>query len=369
MSACVSPPQESVSHMVEVAAIIAQAASTALPPRSKIIAPAVAASGLPVTAIQCAPWSAGFWVRASAGARAAASSTAVAASRLVRVRTRRAGRTGGFPRDMRTPFILVRRGRSSIWQTYPVRTASGAVVSGAGTLDSELLRQVEVRGRPGTALLTRLFIYPVKSTRSIELTSAEIAATGLEWDRRWMIVDDRGRFLTQRERPKLARVVPEIRSDALVLSAPGRPDLVVPFDSRGPGVTVTVWRFTGEALEEDAAAHEWLSEFLGESVRLVKVSPQMGRVANPDYAREEAAPISFTDGYPFLVCNEASLSDLNTRLPGAMSMECFRPNLVLEGLPPWAEDHIETLSFAGATLRLVKPCTRCAIPTRDFRTG
>jgi uncharacterized protein len=132
---------------------------------------------------------------------------------------------------------------------------------------------------------------------------------------------------------------------------------------------VTVWRFTGEALEEGAEAHAWLSAFLGESVRLVKVSPRMGRVANPEYAKQEPAPINFPDGYPFLVCNESSLTDLNARLPRAMPMECFRPNLVLEGLPPWAEDDIETVSFAGATLRLVKPCTRCAIPTRDFMTG
>jgi uncharacterized protein YcbX len=242
------------------------------------------------------------------------------------------------------------------------------VLRGAGTLDSQALREVEIRGRPGTAVLTRLFIYPVKSTRGIELDEAEIAATGLKWDRRWMIVDDKGRFLTQRERPQLARIVPEIR-DALVLSAPGRAELRVPFDHRGPAVTVTVWRFTGEALEEAAEAHAWLSGFLGESVRLVKVSPQMGRVANPEYARHEPAPINFTDGYPFLVCNAASLSDLNERLPRAMPMECFRPNLVLEGLPPWAEDDIETVGFPGATLRLVKPCTRCAIPTRDFMTG
>jgi len=236
-------------------------------------------------------------------------------------------------------------------------------------VDAKVLRKVETDGRAAQAVLSALFIYPVKSTRGIALTRAEIATTGFKWDRRWMIVDEKGLFITQRTHADLARVVPEITREALVLRAPGLPDLFVPFDGEGAPLTVKIWDFVGEALEEGREAHAWLSQFLGEPVRLVKVSPRVTRIANPRFAYTEPAPINFPDGYPFLVCNAASLRDLNNRLPQPMRMECFRPNLVVEGLDPWAEDEIETLAFQGATLRFVKPCTRCAIPSRDFETG
>ena len=246
--------------------------------------------------------------------------------------------------------------------------AGGALIA-VGTMDARVLRKVEEGGRATSAVLTHLFIYPVKSTRGIALTSAGVAATGCEWDRRWMIVDENALFITQRSHPDLARIVPQITADALVLRAPGLPDLFVPFTSGGLPLPVRIWRSQCVALEEGPEAHEWLSGFLGQRVRLVKVSPGMGRVANPEYAKFAPAPINFPDGYPFLVCNQASLADLNTRLPQPMRMECFRPNLVLEGLAPWAEDDIETLTFPGVTLRFVKPCVRCVIPSRDYKTG
>jgi uncharacterized protein YcbX len=236
-------------------------------------------------------------------------------------------------------------------------------------VDTKVVRKVEADGRAAQAVLTALFIYPVKSTRGIALTHAEIVTTGLKWDRRWMIVDEKGLFITQRTHSDLARVVPEITKEALVLRAPGLPDLSVPLEAAGSPLTVKIWDFVGEALETGKEAHEWLSRFLGEPVRLVTVSPGVSRIANPKFAKTEPAPINFPDGYPFLVCNAASLRDLNNRLPQPVRMECFRPNLVLEGLDPWAEDEIETLDFGGATLRLVKPCTRCAIPSRNFETG
>src|SRR5262249_53536814 len=144
-----------------------------------------------------------------------------------------------------------------------------------GTVDAKVLRKVETDGRAAQAVLTALFIYPVKSTRGIALTRAEIATTGFKWDRRWMIVDEKCLFITQRTHADLARVVPEIPREALVLRAPGLPDLFVPFDSEGAALTVKIWDFVGEALEEGREAHAWLSQFLGEPVRLVKVSPRV----------------------------------------------------------------------------------------------
>jgi hypothetical protein len=104
-------------------------------------------------------------------------------------------------------------------------------------------------------------------------------------------------------------------------------------------------------------------------VRLVRVAPDMERLANPEFAGASPAPLGFPDGYPVLVCNESSLEDLNTRLPQRIPMERFRPNIVLRGLPAWAEDHIDTLCFGAVTLRLVKPCTRCVIPSIDQASG
>jgi uncharacterized protein YcbX len=220
-----------------------------------------------------------------------------------------------------------------------------------------------------TATLSGLFIYPVKSARGIACPSARLTPLGLEWDRQWMIVDERGVFLSQRTHPHLARLVPQIEADALVLAAPELTELRVPLDAGGEALEVKVWRDRVSAITQGPHADEWLSWAVGQPVRLVRVAPAMGRHANPKFAGPVPAPIGFPDGYPFLVCNRASLEDLNTRLPAPIPMERFRPNLVLEGVPPWAEDRIDTLIFEGLTVKLVKPCTRCSIPSLDPETG
>jgi uncharacterized protein len=220
-----------------------------------------------------------------------------------------------------------------------------------------------------TATLSGLFIYPVKSTRGIACASARLTPLGLEWDRQWMIVDARGVFLSQRTHPHLARLVPRIEADALVLAAPEFTELRVPLEAQGEGLEVSVWDDHMSALTQGAHADEWLSRAVGQPVRLVRVAAGMGRQANPAFAGTVAAPIGFPDAYPFLVCNTASLEDLNSHLPAPIPMVRFRPNLVLEGLPAWAEDRIDTLIFEGLTVRLVKPCTRCSIPSLDPVTG
>jgi uncharacterized protein YcbX len=217
--------------------------------------------------------------------------------------------------------------------------------------------------------VTGLFVYPVKSTRGIARACVSLTPTGFEWDRQWMIVNTKGVFLSQRTHRQLARIVPEVTPDALVLTAPGLPALSVPFAAGGARTAVKVWDDACIGLDQGSEAREWLSRAVGEPVRLMRVTPDMGRVANPKFAGAMPAPIGFPDGYPVLVCNEASLEDLNERLPERIPMERFRPNLVLRGLPAWAEDHIGTLSLGPVTLRLVKPCTRCAIPSIDQQTG
>ncbi len=219
------------------------------------------------------------------------------------------------------------------------------------------------------ATLSGLFVYPVKSMRGIPYREARVSATGLQWDRQWMVVDAKGTFLSQRTHPRLARIVPEITADALVLRTAEAPPLKVPFTTTGEQVPVRVWKDSCLGIEQGAAAHAWVSRCLGRPVRLVRVAPDMERNASREFAGTMPAPLGFPDGYPMLVCNEASLEDLNRRLPGALPMERFRPNIVIAGLPAWAEDHIDTLTVGAVTLRLVKPCTRCAIPSLDHRTG
>jgi hypothetical protein len=222
---------------------------------------------------------------------------------------------------------------------------------------------------PCVVTVSGLFIHPVKSMRGIPYAQVRLSATGLEWDRQWMVVDARGTFLSQRTHPLLARIVPEITADALVLNAPDSPPLRVPFATPGDEVPVRVWKDSCVGVEQGAAAHAWVSRRLGRPVRLVRVAPDMARHANVQFAGNTPAPLAFPDSYPMLVCNEASLADLNERLCEQLPMERFRPNIVLEGLPAWAEDRIDTLSIGRVTLRLVKPCTRCAIPSLDHRTG
>jgi hypothetical protein len=205
--------------------------------------------------------------------------------------------------------------------------------------------------------------------RGIARAQVRLAATGLQWDRQWMVVDAKGTFLSQRTHPRLARILPEITADALVLNAPGMPGLQVPLTAAGEAVAVRVWKDACVGVEQGSAAHEWVSRVLGRPVRLVRVAPDMERNANREFAGSTPAPLTFPDGYPVLVCNEASLDDLNDRLRERLPMERFRPNIVLQGLPAWAEDRIDTLTIGPVTLRLVKPCTRCAIPSLDHLTG
>jgi MOSC domain-containing protein len=219
------------------------------------------------------------------------------------------------------------------------------------------------------ASVTGLHVYPVKSTRGIARARVSLTATGFEWDRQWMIVNANGVFLSQRSHPQLARIVPDLTPSALVLTAPRLPALSVPLDAGGARTAVRIFDDACVGLDQGSEAREWLSSALGEAARLVRVAPDMGRVANPKFAGARPAPIGFPDGYPVLVCNEASLEDLNERLPERIPMERFRPNLVLRGLPAWAEDRIETLSLGAVILRLVKPCVRCTIPSIDQQSG
>jgi uncharacterized protein YcbX len=220
-----------------------------------------------------------------------------------------------------------------------------------------------------TATVRHLFFYPVKSARAIARDQLRLASTGFEWDRHWMAASRDGVFMSQRTQPRLARVRPEISAEHLTLHAPDQPPLTVPLRPEGTTKPAEVWKNAITALDQGDDAARWMSEAVGMEARLLRISPVLDRKAAPEYAGTTPAPVSFADGFPLLVANLASLADLNTKMSEPVPLDRFRPNIVLEGLEPWAEDRIAALEFDNVTIRLVKPCTRCVITATDQQTG
>jgi|SRR5579883_1177408 uncharacterized protein YcbX len=216
--------------------------------------------------------------------------------------------------------------------------------------------------------LAEIRCYPVKSLRGHSLQEASLERVGLAGDRRWMIVDETGKFLTQRQYPKLAQIdaVPTESGVALRHATLGTLDVDFP-DERAPTETVVVWRASVPARVADSAG-PYLSTFLEKPVRLVYLSDATARRVDQTYGGPHDR-VSFADGFPLLITSTASLADLNRRLPKPIAMDRFRPNLVIEGAPAWAEDAWRRIRIGDLSFRVVKPCSRCAIPTLDPLTG
>jgi uncharacterized protein YcbX len=219
------------------------------------------------------------------------------------------------------------------------------------------------------ATITDLFVYPVKSCRGIALEEAELLPTGFAGDRHWMLVRPNGRFVTQRELPRLALIVTRMTADSLELEAPGMPPLEVDRDTNGAVRAVTVWKFDGRGIDCGDEAAIWMSRYLDTPLRLVSFDASAPRVCGPEWTGDTRAITEFSDGYPILVISRASLADLNSRLPQKLPMERFRPNLVIDGVGAYDEDRMHELRVGPVTLRIVKPCARCSITTTDQQRG
>ena len=231
-----------------------------------------------------------------------------------------------------------------------------------------------------TCTIAQLFIHPIKSCGGIAVTEALVIETGLEFDRAWMVVDAAGDMLTQRELPRMALVRCTLRQSDLVLRAPGMLALHLALDRVEEPTRVRVWDDTVQAYDMGALAAQWFTDFLGAEhgrLRLVRFDPEQRRLASARWTGGVEAETAFSDGYPLLVTSTAAMAELNQRLAArgepAVGIERFRPNLVLDGLAAFEEDHVDTLTIATddgpVRLQLVKPCVRCNIPDVDPATA
>ena len=219
--------------------------------------------------------------------------------------------------------------------------------------------------------LSGLYRYPLKSGLGEALEQGCLDGLGLAGDRRWMVVDSAtGRFLTQRLLPQMTQLLARWQgSERLLLAAPGMPELQVALPGEAAELRgVTIWRDSLRVPDAGEAAAAWLSRFLGRACRLVQVPQARARQVDTAYA-EVGERVAFADGFPLLLIGQASLDDLAQRVGRPLEMQRFRPNLVVEGAAPYAEDDWQRIRIGEVELRVVKGCSRCIMTTLDPRTG
>lgn len=214
--------------------------------------------------------------------------------------------------------------------------------------------------------LSRLFIHPVKSMRGLQLSHAQVLESGLAFDRVFMITEADGKFITARQYPEIVLFIPALMIDGLYLKAPDGSSAAVRFaDFAAEASPTEVWGNHFTALIAPEAINQWLSGFFPRPVQLRWVGPQMTRRVK----KKPDVPLGFADGYPFLLVNEASLFDLQQRCPAGVKMEQFRPNLVVSGASPWAEDSWSVVRLGDIIFDVAKPCSRCVFTTISPERG
>ena len=218
--------------------------------------------------------------------------------------------------------------------------------------------------------LSEINIYPIKSLAGISLKESKIERRGLEFDRRWMLIDENNKFLTQREFPKMATLRTEILPDGLQISNNGS-SLTVPFELRGSETmqSVKIWSSRCKAKIYENAVNEWFSDILQTNCKLALMPEDTKRKVNYFYAVKKDDHVSFADGYPFLLIGDSSLSDLNSRLEEPLPMNRFRPNFVVSDSEGFAEDAWKRIKIGETVFHVVKPCARCVMTTIEQTTG
>ena len=214
--------------------------------------------------------------------------------------------------------------------------------------------------------LSELSIYPVKSCGQISLTEASLSPFGLHMDRRWMLIDEQGVMLTQRKFARMCLVQSHLNNNKLQVNAPGMNQLTI--QATDNLVEATVWEDNCQAYDCGDEAANWFSEFLDTPARLVYFPDSEIRQVDLTYA-QQGDTTAFSDGFPYLLISQASLDDLNKRLDSPVEMKRFRPNLVVSGNEAFAEDQWKRIRIGSIDFRIVKPCSRCVIPSINPSTA
>ncbi|AMP03073.1 MOSC domain-containing protein [Collimonas pratensis] len=229
--------------------------------------------------------------------------------------------------------------------------------------------------------ISTLTLYPIKSCAGISLQTAIVSTSGLSHnnvhDREWMLVDSDGLFVTQRSHPLMALIVPHLQAGGLIVQAPGMAPLEISTAPLTAGLTaaiaVTIWDDRLDAHDCGDEAGRWFSQVLGQPCRLVRFDPAVKRLASKKWTDDADVPTRFPDGFPMLVISQGSLDDLNQKLQAqgraAVPMNRYRPNIVIDGVDAFEEDFAATIEAGPLRLQLVKPCTRCPMPSVDQATG
>jgi uncharacterized protein len=217
--------------------------------------------------------------------------------------------------------------------------------------------------------LSAIYIYPVKSLAGISLQSWPVTETGFQFDRQWMLIDEDNQFLSQRRLPRMALIKTALTENELVLSALGMEELRLELNpTQGEIINSTIWHDQVDTFAVSLEADSWFSHFLNINCRLVYQPETVIRHVNPQFAKQ-TDKTALSDGFPFLLISENSLTALNTAMNLELSMSRFRPNLVVSGCGSYAEDTWREISIGAIDFRLPKPCSRCSVPTINPETA
>ena len=219
--------------------------------------------------------------------------------------------------------------------------------------------------------LSALYIYPIKSLGGISLNQAEIEEKGLKYDRRWMLIDQEGTFVSQRKHHSLALLQVNIDDEIVNIVHKNDTQIQASFtigEQTGTPINVTIWDDQSRGTEVSTKVSRWFSDFLGMEVKLVEMPEEEKRQVDPKYAKNEET-VSFADGYPCLLIGQSALDGLNEKLEQAIAMDRFRPNLVFTGGASHIEDTFFSFDIGNVQFTAVKPCARCVLITVDQQTG
>jgi len=219
-------------------------------------------------------------------------------------------------------------------------------------------------------VISEINIFPVKSLGGIPLEEAQLTERGLEYDRRWMLINERNQFLTIRQHPEFLFFKLQLTPNGFIVSKKGDSnELTIPFSLQSGDIkNVTIWDDTVEAIVADEDSNQWFSNKVGFNCQLVYLPDTSPRRVQPEWVKEENH-VSLADGYPYLMVGQSSVDDLNSKIEEEITTQRFRPNIVVKGSAPYEEYLWKDMTIGSAQLKGIKPCTRCIVTTMNPQTA